>query len=757
MNLTIQAPLSTTQHNNSHTICVRGPPWKDGLNVVTFFATNYVAHAATAKSSPGEGTMTTAAMTLLALCFPMFGFLRALNAIVRRARFGSSELENACRAGALCMVVRGPDWRPEPGTGLDAVLVEYTLRDQELNNNPENGNVPVEAEMISYIPSYAREDSRIWAYFDTIGSRAYVDSNFTRIHGSYHLSQGYKFAIVPRNANLELATEHVSTTDGINTHSTSTGHENDVTDALTTQYQATVEPGSPPSWRNSQRGIDDTNRTTARTMPFAESAQFPTNERPLKSDISSHHSIVKAIASLIQILAGLDTLILHRGDVIARWGYASFHLTVIPYMLMTTMNLISNILTADYACLYMVDSDTMREAQARGSRFTGTVACLQGHEVSRNVEFSRNEIAEWNGSTQRQMMEIGTILRHGFNIRDFILSYTFPVDKRMSSTHFTCVDLSGATGGDNTGVASSSFNSQNSMAPQERTETILETAEGRKFSIAAYIRPKLLKISHFRLASRSPTRGERNVKQRYNYWRQIYNDWRQFYNDMIQEFIDLFVLWICRLGSLKLWIDRVAENIFKQRIGNEARREHLHIPFLRFIPVSKYEVALRSNTRLNRPKIYFPICRPFLRVGENPWGPPKYRGEIAAMMALQFILGCVVLGILITFMGWQSQWFSRGQSSRTERAIIMLWMCEGAFGLILPWMSLKETIFSVFLLPLFTLFPQINAPTRSSGVIGPERLSYFSILGMGIFIAPVWAFVLIARMLVEWGTCVRLY
>lgn len=128
--------------------------------VLTFLATNFIAHAATVKSTPGEGAVATALNTLLALCFPMFGLLRAINAIARKARFGGSELKNACRAGALCMVVRSPEWRPEPGQEVEAVIVkDITPEPTSLITDESQRSDDTEAKMINYLPSYAREDS----------------------------------------------------------------------------------------------------------------------------------------------------------------------------------------------------------------------------------------------------------------------------------------------------------------------------------------------------------------------------------------------------------------------------------------------------------------------------------------------------------------------------------------------------------------------------------------------------------------------
>jgi hypothetical protein len=45
------------------------------------------------------------------------------SAIIRRARLSESDLRAAARAGALCMVVRTKDWKPQPGDVIaEAIL-----------------------------------------------------------------------------------------------------------------------------------------------------------------------------------------------------------------------------------------------------------------------------------------------------------------------------------------------------------------------------------------------------------------------------------------------------------------------------------------------------------------------------------------------------------------------------------------------------------------------------------------------------------
>jgi hypothetical protein len=91
-------------------------------DILSFFLGNYAAHAATVISYPGESIASTIGAIVFALVFPTPGIVRGLNAIVRHAAFVSDPLEQAARAGALCMVVRTKDWKPMDGERIkDAI------------------------------------------------------------------------------------------------------------------------------------------------------------------------------------------------------------------------------------------------------------------------------------------------------------------------------------------------------------------------------------------------------------------------------------------------------------------------------------------------------------------------------------------------------------------------------------------------------------------------------------------------------------
>ncbi|KAF4637681.1 hypothetical protein G7Y89_g408 [Cudoniella acicularis] len=338
-NTIYNVPNSTTQHGNEHILClpITKDSWPSVAAIIIFFATNYLAHAATVKSSPGDDSLVQACNAIMALFFPMSGLLRALNAIIRFPMSARNEVDKACRAGALCMVVRAPHWRPKPGQEFDVGVVpennDDKMKIEEPERQPERGASLIEANLITYLPSYARENSSKWVHFDSVWARSHVDLRLTRVHGTKDLPEGYEFAIVPRNTYL-----------------------------------------------------------------LSQVASNTEEDPRLSSEISAGYSILKAVASIIQVIAAFTTLLSHRPDLIKRWGYASYHLTVIPYLVMTFVNLICNMVSPDYPCLYMVRSETMVEAEGVGGRFEGEIAQMISLLPKDQVQF---DDPAWSGVTEK--------------------------------------------------------------------------------------------------------------------------------------------------------------------------------------------------------------------------------------------------------------------------------------------------------------------------------------------------------------------
>lgn len=84
---------------------------------------NFVAHAATVKSIPGEVALSASWALILALALPASGVRKGLTAIHQRAVLADTPLKTAARAQALCMVVRTSEWKPQTGDVVE--ILDY--------------------------------------------------------------------------------------------------------------------------------------------------------------------------------------------------------------------------------------------------------------------------------------------------------------------------------------------------------------------------------------------------------------------------------------------------------------------------------------------------------------------------------------------------------------------------------------------------------------------------------------------------------
>ena len=134
-NLTVPVPEGTSNHGDPGIICTP-TRWYE---IIAFFITNYIAHAFTVKTLPGEKLGTRMITAFLALLFPFSGVARGLESILRPAKFfpqPSDELETAARSGALCVVIRKDSWKPKPGAKIeDAMILEPNIMPTRGKNN----------------------------------------------------------------------------------------------------------------------------------------------------------------------------------------------------------------------------------------------------------------------------------------------------------------------------------------------------------------------------------------------------------------------------------------------------------------------------------------------------------------------------------------------------------------------------------------------------------------------------------------------
>ena len=81
--------------------------------------------------------------------------------------------------------------------------------------------------------------------------------------------------------------------------------------------------------------------------------------------LSSSFNLVKGMVALLQSLYASLTLYRTNGGQVNRYGYAAPGLTVLPYAVMSTLNLMANLVAPHYPTLYLVRSEVMEEAEQR--------------------------------------------------------------------------------------------------------------------------------------------------------------------------------------------------------------------------------------------------------------------------------------------------------------------------------------------------------------------------------------------------------
>jgi hypothetical protein len=97
--------------------------------------------------------------------------------------------------------------------------------------------------------------------------------------------------------------------------------------------------------------------------------------------LSSVYSFSSALVSIIQIVYALTGLYRSRGDQVSKYGYAAFSFTVLPYVIMSFVNLLGNLVTPRYSTLYLVRTEMMDEASRRGGEFQGIIGDLQSAQL----------------------------------------------------------------------------------------------------------------------------------------------------------------------------------------------------------------------------------------------------------------------------------------------------------------------------------------------------------------------------------------
>ena len=96
--------------------------------------------------------------------------------------------------------------------------------------------------------------------------------------------------------------------------------------------------------------------------------------------VAGSQNLIKSFVALVQLFSIIRIL---RADPLNDYG--AYQLTLIPYALMSLVNVVSGFLSPSYPAVYMVDSTVMREAQKRGGKFDGVIGQLDEDEDDKTM------------------------------------------------------------------------------------------------------------------------------------------------------------------------------------------------------------------------------------------------------------------------------------------------------------------------------------------------------------------------------------
>ena len=113
-------------------------------------------------------------------------------------------------------------------------------------------------------------------------------------------------------------------------------------------------------------------------------------DKPGDLELCSSYNVPKAIIAIIQTIYASITLYRARGDQIQRYGYAAFGLTVLPYLIMSIMNLLATSLLPDYSTLYIVRSLELDEAITAGAQVDGAVGRIVQSAIEDDMFLASN-------------------------------------------------------------------------------------------------------------------------------------------------------------------------------------------------------------------------------------------------------------------------------------------------------------------------------------------------------------------------------
>jgi hypothetical protein len=143
-------------------------------------------------------------------------------------------------------------------------------------------------------------------------------------------------------------------------------------------------------------------------------------------------SWLKIAVSFFQLIVSLATLYRTRGTQIDQYGYAAFGLSVIPYSIMTFVNLVRTGVVGEYLWVFILRTAVLEEAEKRGGSFHGVVGKLKplADRDASLPTFSVEEVTEGGSLGRVVVVRLGDTtktfkLDDNKKSRDYTLQYDY--------------------------------------------------------------------------------------------------------------------------------------------------------------------------------------------------------------------------------------------------------------------------------------------------------------------------------------------
>lgn len=155
--------------------------------------------------------------------------------------------------------------------------------------------------------------------------------------------------------------------------------------------------------------------------------------------LTSNYSFSSGLIAVIQIVYASVTLYRSQGSQVQEYGYAAFGFTVLPYLVMSFVNLVGNMVTPRYSTIYMVHSEIMDEAFQRGGFFEGVVGSVEAAPLPVDEIFVFSASFDQSAGTF-DSRKTSNIYMHG-EIEPIEESEALPSDASIAVEHPVTEDL----------------------------------------------------------------------------------------------------------------------------------------------------------------------------------------------------------------------------------------------------------------------------------------------------------------------------